>query len=59
MLCNAWWQMDLRSKHSFHLVDSVDVSVVNGSTVVGCAGYDLMTAVGGGSSASVLKKRTF
>lgn len=50
--------MDLRSKHSFHLVDSV-VSVVNGSTVADCAGYDLMTAVGGGSSASVLKKRTF
>ena len=51
--------MDLRSKHSFHLVDSVDAFVVNGSTVADCAGYDLMTAVGGGSSVSVLKKRTF
>lgn len=58
-LCNAWWQRDLRSTHSFRLVDSVDVSVVNVSTVAGCVGYDLMTAVGGGSSASVLKKRPF
>ena len=59
MLCNAWWQRGLRSKHSFHLADSVDVSVVNGSTVADYAGYDLKTAVGGGSSASVLKKRPF